>query len=377
MTPSHEKALRRRRALRMSIASAILFLLSCAIYLLARFAPGLMFPWYQDLSATLLGLWSHLTDLFPFSLLEWGILGAVWLVLGWVIRLIVSRKSPILLFSTAVNVSAVLVFLFVALWGADQFAPTFLSTTPYQEHSYTVEQAEAAADYLLQMANYWSGEVPSDSSGVSDFGSFSDMESGLESGYRWLEDTYGSRFAIGNVTAKPMTFSYLMDCIGLTGIYTAYTGEMNINADTPDQSLPYVMSHECAHRTTVTQENDANFVAFLACIHSDLAIYQYSGWYSAFIYVYNAISKVDKDAQSRLWSAMNDRVKADVLAANAHYAAFSTGTRGRVKKAAENLNSSYLKTFNQSDGINNYGAVAGSIIAWYWLEVAGSGQSAG
>ena len=156
-----------------------------------------------------------------------------------------------------------------------------------------------------------------------------------------------------------------MDLCGLTGIFTAYTGEMGINVDTPDVSLPFTISHECAHRTTVTQEADANFAAFLACIHSWDPKYRYSGYYSAFIYCYNAIAKTDKENQAILWNGMNDQLRADVLSANEHYAQFEKP----IKKAAQKANDSYLRSFNQPTGVNNYGAVAGALMAWYWTEI--------
>ena len=350
------------------LISLILLILTGGLYLLAREAPGLLFPWYQTFSRKALSLWAHVTDLVPFSILEWGLVAAIWLVLGWSIRNLVKRNGWGKLLTTALLVVSVILFLFVSLWGADQFAPTFLSTTPYNETKFSPEEAARAAEYYLQMANAYARSTPRDENGLTDFGEFTEIADGVESGYRYLEETYGSRFAIGDVTPKGMAFSYYMDCIGFTGIFTAYTGEMGINTDTPDQSLPFTISHECAHRTTVTQENDANFAAFLACIHSEEEMYRYSGYYSAFIYCYNAIAKVDKETQSRLWNAMDPLLQADVLAANAHYAQFDKP----VKKAAQKANDSYLKTFNQPTGVNNYGAVAGALIAWYWIEIAGA-----
>ena len=54
------------------ITALILFLCTAGIYELAKHAPGLLFPWYQNGSRKLLSLWGHVTDLLPFSLLEWG-----------------------------------------------------------------------------------------------------------------------------------------------------------------------------------------------------------------------------------------------------------------------------------------------------------------
>lgn len=348
------------------IVSGVLLTLTAAIYLLARYAPGIMFPWYQTISRRALNLWAELTDLLPFSLFEWGVVGLSWLAIGWLIRVIATGRGLGKLLSTAVLIGSIILFLFVSLWGADQFAPTFLSSTPYGQTNYSIEEAAAAAEYYLDMANRYAAESERNSNGITDFGDFRGIADGVESGYRYLESEYGARFAIGDAEPKGMVFSNVMSICGLTGIYTAYTGEVNVNVDTPDPSLPYVISHECAHRTTVTQEQDANFVAFLACIHSADVRYRYSGYYSAFVYVYNAIAKVDRELQGKLWSGMNDQLRADVLAANEHYARYAT----RVQRTAQKVNDSYLKSFNQSNGVDNYGAVAGPLIGYYLMEIA-------
>lgn len=354
-----------RRRFRLSL---LFYFLAALIYILAKFFPTIMFPWYQIFSRRALGLYAHLTDLFPFSLLEWGGLGLLWLFLGWTIKVLSRRGGLRQLLSGASLSLSVILLLFIGLWGADQFAPTFVSTTPYTQESFSLNEAAEAAEYYLNMANAYALSAPRDETGVTDFGSFSSLASEIGSGYTHLYGIYGTQFDIGHVRPKGMVFSRLMDMAGLTGIYTAYTGEMNINVNTPDTSLPFTLCHECAHRTTVTQEADANFVAFLACIHSDSEKYRYSGYYSAFIYCYNAIAKVDKGTQKILWNGMNDQLKTDVLSANAHYAEFDKP----VKKAAQKANDSYLKSFNQPTGLSNYGAVAGPLIAYYQSELRGS-----
>lgn len=348
------------------LAAGIMLALTAAIYALAKYAPEIMFPWYQELSRRALSAWGHVTDLVPFSILEWGGLGLIWLAVGWFIKVISRRRGLWRLLSTAAVIGSGILLLFVALWGADQFAPTFTSTTAYTRTAFTPEEAAQAAFYYLDMANDYALESPRNQEGVTDFGSFSGLAAKVDSGYKYLEAQYGDRFRILPVRPKGMAFSRLMDLVGLTGIFTAYTGEMTVDVNTPDPSLPFTISHECAHRTTVTQEADANFAAFLACIHSSDPDYRYSGYYSAFIYCYNAVARTDKETQSLLWNGMNDQLRADVVYANAYYAQFDKP----VKKAAQKANDSYLKRFNQPTGVQNYGAVASPLMAYYWEEIA-------
>lgn len=97
------------------LTALILFLCTTGIYELAKHCPNLLFPWYQNGSRKLLNLWGHITDLFPFSLLEWGGLGLIWLAMGWIIKVISRRKGLGKLCSTAALIASIILFLFVTL----------------------------------------------------------------------------------------------------------------------------------------------------------------------------------------------------------------------------------------------------------------------
>lgn len=79
------------------------------------------------------------------------------------------------------------------------------------------------------------------------------------------------------------------------------------------------MCHEIGHRMAFARENEANFAAFLACEASEDARFAYSGYYTAFLYCYNALRKVDAAAANEVWSGACDELRADCAAANSHY----------------------------------------------------------
>ena len=49
----------------------------------------------------------------------------------------------------------------------------------------------------------------------------------------------------------------------ISGIYTFYTGESNININYPDFVVASSATHEMAHQRGVARENEANFVSFV------------------------------------------------------------------------------------------------------------------
>ena len=160
---------------------------------------------------------------------------------------------------------------------------------------------------------------------------------------------------------KKLLSGRLFSYMGFTGIFMAFTAESNVNPETFSASLPFTMCHELAHRLTVAAEDEANFCAFLACRENPDPAFQYSCWYSAFIYTYNALYKVDKSAASEIWNAMSATVREDCLRANAHYDQFE----GQVQEVANKANDAYLKAFREESGVQSYGEVADLLIAWY------------
>ena len=125
--------------------------------------------------------------------------------------------------------------------------------------------------------------------------------------------------------------------------------------------MPFTMCHELAHRLTVAAEDEANFCAFLACLENDDPAFQYSGWYSAFVYTYNALYAVDRTLAAQVWERAGETLRRDCRRANDHYDQFE----GQVQDAAQKANDTYLKVFREESGVQSYGEVADLLIAWY------------
>ena len=139
-----------------------------------------------------------------------------------------------------------------------------------------------------------------------------------------------------------------------------------VDPDTYAASLPFTMCHELAHRLTIAAEDEANFAAFLASTaHEDVA-FRYSGWYSAFVYCYNALYEADQAAATEIWDAMSETLRTDCRRANAHYKPYE----GTVQDVAQQVNDAYLKAFDEEAGVKSYGKVADLLIAWYLKNAA-------
>src|SRR5207248_11260701 len=83
------------------------------------------------------------------------------------------------------------------------------------------------------------------------------------------------------VPPKPVYFSGLMSRLGISGVYSPFTGEPNYNALQPDFDLPFAVAHEMAHQRGFAREDEANFIAFLVCTKASNAYVRYSGYLGA------------------------------------------------------------------------------------------------
>ena len=146
----------------------------------------------------------------------------------------------------------------------------------------------------------------------------------------------------------------------ITGVFIPYTFEANVNKYTPDCSKPSTVLHEMAHQRGFTNEEEANFIAFLACReHKDID-YRYSGYYMAFIYSMNQLYSYNSDAYWEIYSIVCDGYKRDSAASNEFWKQFDNDT---VEKVAESTNDSYIKANGDEDGVHSYGRVVNLLLA--------------
>lgn len=160
---------------------------------------------------------------------------------------------------------------------------------------------------------------------------------------------------------KKIFFSNLMSYLDFTGFFCPFTGEANINIDSPSCFIPSTIAHEMAHQKNVAMEQEANFTAVLACDYSGITAYQYSGYLLAFVHLSNSLYQYDKGLWSAAYSALNDGAKTDLAFNNEYWSAH----RNTVTSASNQVYESFLYSYDQELGLQSYGAVVDWLIAYY------------
>ena len=146
-------------------------------------------------------------------------------------------------------------------------------------------------------------------------------------------------------TPKPVLASEALSYANIAGMFFPFTVESNINIKDPLFTQPFTIAHELAHQAGFMREDEANFIAFLACQESTDPLTRYSGAYHAFVRTYNVLRKVDPALAATLWASLPEAIQSD----NAYYHNFLKQYEGPLKEASTHLNDTYLKANSQKD----------------------------
>lgn len=175
---------------------------------------------------------------------------------------------------------------------------------------------------------------------------------------------FGGRYPV----PKHVFFSRIMSWTEITGVFTPWTMEANVNIDISPYSIGSTMCHELAHLRGFMREDEANYISYRACMASDSLDLQYSGTMLALIHTGNALYGQDADLYFELYLAhISGEVSADLAANNEYWDQFEKPVVGdtTVGEIADKVNDAYLKANDQEDGTKSYGRVVDLLLAEY------------
>ena len=190
--------------------------------------------------------------------------------------------------------------------------------------------------------------------------SFDDMSGKLIEAYDKVNERY-SLLTNYPSRPKPVHFSTVMSDLGITGIYSFFTGEANVNVEYPDYCIAFTAAHELAHQRGISRENEANFTAFLVCISSDDEYIRYSGYLNMYEYLSSALYRTDPELYYEARERVSKTALADIRASNAVYQLHKDSILGKIN---DRLNDAYLKA-NGTEGIVSYGYVVRLAVSYY------------
>ncbi len=340
-----------------------LFLLAVIIRLVAKLSRPFADFYNRTVSAACRFLMAKLTGWFSFSLAEILVcLIPVFLILIIVfgIRSIKNGKRFRRYVAATLSVPMVIYTLFVATYAVGY------QTTPLADRLGLRDEA-VSADELYNTMKWVRDEANALSS------SFTLTENGTVMPYDWdtmtdkLNEAYASLseeypfLQSHNTRLKRIMLSDPMTYTGIVGVYSFFTGESNINTTYPDYSTVFTAAHEMAHQRGIAPENEANFVAFLACTHASDPYLRYVGYLNMADYLANALYKADRTRYREMMNGYNTVLRTEVVAYSECYRAHRNETVHNVSSA---MNNSYLIS-QGTPGEVAYGLVVDLAVAYY------------
>lgn len=256
---------------------------------------------------------------------------------------------------------SILYFIFTINWGLNYHRLPFSSIANLEIEPTSVEVLESLCEDLISRTNTLRENIKEDNNGVTYIpNGFKNVAQRSQLSYDIIAKQYP---VLDLKTSKPkgVIFSRGMSYAGIAGVYIPFTGEANVNTMVPHAMLPNTTTHEMAHQRGFAREDEANYIAYLACTSHPDKDFQYSGVLLALIHSMNALNKYDIESYHQLTKAYSDGVKRDLASINRFWDSYE----GTIEKTSRKINNTYLKSNLQEDGIKSYGRMVDLLIAEY------------
>ncbi len=328
----------------------------------------MVYPYVIRTMQGFLAQWSGGVDFLLWQVLAVA-LGVV--VLGSLVVVVVMKWNPISWAGWALAVVAGVYMLHTAMFGLSYYAGPLNEDIRLPASRYTVDELAEATEYYRDRAMILAEQVDRDENGNVKFAEFADLAQEAGEGFDVLVYEYSYPvFAGSKLPVKELGWADMYTSMGITGFTCGITGEAAVNPQIPDVTLPFTMAHEMAHRMCIAVEKDANFAAFLACSVNPSIEYQYSAYYMAYRYCYNALATVSSTnaaaAAARIRSGLSDRLARDLQ----HYDDFFNRNKSEsATQVADTVNDTYLKVSGDEAGIRSYGQVCDLLVNWHIQQV--------
>lgn len=362
------------------VFARVLFLIAFAALLIH--VAAIAFPSFADffnirIAGVVRLVLAKITSVVPFSLSEL----IVYMLLPVIVFVVcfsvyhMKRDHDRLLtrfLSGAFAVLSLFYTLFVFTLGTGYHGSALSGKLGLETRELTTDELIEVTEWLIKKVNECVSDVSfiHGSSSVMPY-DFKEMNGKLCDAYASATKDYSFIMGYSSVI-KPVMSSKFLSRAGLLGMYSYYTGESNVNVDYMDYNLVFTCAHEMSHQRGISKEDEANFMAFLVCMHSDDRYINYSGYINMFEYMrnplYEALKKENRTSQYyRLRNLLDPCAQNDISISDQK----TVDNRGTISTISNKINDTFIKTQLDERGSASYGFVIDLTAAYYFKYVKG------
>lgn len=366
----------RHRWLRISsfVPAGVFAASGTALLLAGRCSPAFA-DWYRGhVYRGLSEIFCAVSGIFPFSVSEIGIYTLAVIAGADCVRCVLPGKRREKLGRYGIRLltgASVLWFLYAANCGVNYYSRAFSETAGLTVGETSAEELTSLCRYLVEnireqdailgISSAEDGQT--ENTNPTDFAYFREQGERCREAMTKLGEEYPA-LEKNYPAPKPILGSHFFTVQQITGIYSPFTVEANVNTEIPYYNIPFTMCHELSHLSGFMREDEANFIAFLACIGSDDPETRRSGYLSGWVYAGNALAAAAPEAFSDLYGSLSDADRQDLSFNNEFWAKYN----GKAAETHEKMNDQYLKANGQTEGTESYGHVVDLMLAWYKKE---------
>ena len=360
-----EKKLSSKNKLKIS---GVLVGISILLFTMSRYISGFANLYYKYIYETLVNTVSRGFSLIPFSVYEIILYVFAIFILAKIVMYIYLGLTKKLSFKKIIIRSttnllmyiSIFIFLNVTSLGINAFRTNFIMSTGLIVQDSSEGKLIELCDYLKDNLNELDGKIEKD-----EYGLLKVDDNVKEEGIKSMKDL-GESYPILQgfyPRPKPYIFSKLMSYQLLEG-ETDFTFEANYNNDMPKWNVPSTICHELSHIRGFNNEDEANYISFLACINSKNYEYQYSGYLMAYSYCMNDLYDFNLEAFKNINNELSNNVKMELK----NDALYWNKYRGGISKVHNDAYDKLLKISGQEEGIKSYNAVVKLLISGYKVQ---------
>lgn len=314
---------------------------------------------------------STIIEKIPFSVSSIVNYSFVILVILYVIKIIyklflAKEKRLILLKNTFLNTFAllgILYFLFMINWGFNYVRVPFTDTMGLDIEEKEIDSTDELykmCDYLVLKTEELQLELDYSNKYISDSKEFV-ISSILErsgKGYKNLSNKYAV-FKGNYPQPKRILFNSINN---ISGSYSPFLFESNVNTSVPLNLLPFISCHEKAHQYGYAGEDEASLIAYISCkSHTDID-FNYSGKLFALHESLSILRNSSKNEYTQIIKKCNTKITNNLLEIDNFE---NNQQKGVVSYFNSKIYDLYLKTNMQEEGMQSYSGVVKLLLSLY------------
>lgn len=252
-----------------------------------------------------------------------------------------------------------LVFFFLLLWGYNYQRTPIIQQLDLQPKPLNRQQLTAEMELTQRLASTDRGKISQDTLALTELMGFADLEDLVRAAMQENSEVLGLNFT-GHPRTKQFSPEGFMRSMGIIGIYFPYTGESYLDPSLHALEKPFTIAHEMAHSYGVTDEGEANFIAWVICTRSEEPLLRYAAHLLLLRYQLRDYYEMDPEAALRWMEALPRGIIQDLIAIREASKAYPPIWLELSRKT----NDLFLKSQGVKAGVKSYQQLPMLAAAW-------------